>query len=304
MTNIPVTSHSKIAFPRLGDHVFRVLMIFPALLMLAVFMFYPIFETFRLSLTNSSALGATEYIGMNNYFHLFRNADFLAGLSHTVQWAFFSVIIQVPLSFFIAFACVMFKTPVIRWLRSVYYLGNVIPVAIVCMIALFILGPNTGALVTLANTLDWKWLANIDFIGNAKNAFPTLFTVATWAYIGFGIVYLMACIDQIPAELSEAAMIDGANKWQLAWHVVLPQVSYAVRIQALLAVVGSIRLFELPWLITVGGPGNSTTTLGIELYKQGFLNWQYGIGAAIGVIIFLLSLGFTVLQFSLKTDSE
>jgi len=295
-----IEKHKKNA----GDHVFRIMMILPALLMLAVFMFYPIFETFRLSLTNSSALGVSSYIGMKNYVYLLRNADFLAGLFHAFQWAFLSVVIQVPLAFFIAFACVTFKNPLVRWLRSVYYLGNVIPVAIVCMIALFILGPNSGALVTLANTLGWKWLAGIDFIGNARNAFPTLFAVATWAYIGFGIVYFMSCIDQIPAEIIEAAMIDGTNKWQLIFHVILPQAGYAIRIQALLAVVGSIRLFDLPWLITVGGPGNSTTTLGIELYKQGFINWQYGRGAAIGVIIFLLSLGFTVLQFSVKTEDD
>ncbi len=303
MKNSP-TSATNARSRRSAENAFRAFMISPALLMLGVFMFYPIFETFRLSLTNSSALAEVKYVGLSNYAYLFSNADFLAGLWHAIQWAFFSVVIQVPLAFCIAYACVSLKTPLVRWLRSVYYLGNVIPVAIVCMIALFVFGPNTGAIVTLADKLGWKWLAGIDFTGSAKHAFPTLFGVATWAYIGFGIVYLMSSIDQIPAEVTEAAMIDGANRWQMARYIVLPQAGYAVRIQALLAVVGSIRLFDLPWLITVGGPGNSTTTLGIELYKQGFLNWRYGLGAAIGVVIFLLSLGFTVLQFSVKPEND
>ena len=128
--------------------------------------------------------------------------------------------------------------------------------------------------------------------------------LATWAYLGFGIVYLMANIEQIPAELQEAAMIDGANRWQYARYVVIPQISYALRVQAILCTVGSLKLFDLPYMVTAGGPVNATVTLGITLYREGFLNWQYGKAAAIGVVIFLLSLVFTVIQFSLQRETQ
>ncbi len=284
----------------LSESLFKTVLLLPAFLILITFMYYPITETFRISLTRTSGLGPEVYIGIQNYIRLFTNEDFLAGLIHVFQWAFWSVIIQIPLAFFIAFACTIYKTKTIKSLRSIYYLGNVIPVTIISMLGLFIFMPNVGAIVTLSHKLGWKWLESIDFIGNPKMAFWTLFILATWAYIGFGIVYLMANIDQIPEELHESAIIDGVNKWQYARFIVIPQVSNAIRIQALLCTIGSIKLFELPWLVTVGGPGNATTTLGIVLYKEGFLNWQYGKGAAVGVIIFLLSLVFTIFQFSIQ----
>jgi raffinose/stachyose/melibiose transport system permease protein len=286
-----------------SEFLFKVALLLPAFLALSIFMYYPILETFRISLFRADSLGTELYIGFQNYWRLFSNDEFLAGLIHVFQWAFWSVALQIPLAFFIAFACTNYKTRLAKKLRSVYYLSNVLPSAITAMLGIFIFAPNSGVIVTLAKTFGWKWLENVDFLGNPNLAFWSLFTLATWAYIGFGIIYLMANMEQIPAEISEAAMIDGANKWQYARYIVIPQVSYALQIQAILATVGSLKLFDLPNMVTQGGPGNHTVTLGITLYREGFLNWQYGKAAAIGVIIFLLSLIFTIIQFSIKLET-
>jgi ABC-type sugar transport system permease subunit len=155
-------------------------------------------------------------------------------------------------------------------------------------------------IATLSEKFNWQWLGRIDFLGDTNIVFWSIFAVATWAYTGFGIVYLMANIEQIPMEIREAAELDGANKWQYARYIALPMVSYPIRILAIISTVGSLKLFDLPWLLTSGGPGYSTTTLVIALYKQGFVNWQYGRASAIGVIIFLLALFFAVFQFSMQ----
>jgi raffinose/stachyose/melibiose transport system permease protein len=283
---------------------FKILFLLPAFLMLGIFMYYPIMETFRYSLLRASSLGPETFIGFENYIKLFQNEEFLAGLWHVFQWAFWSVLLQIPLAFFIAFACVNYKTRLSRKLRSVYYLSNVLPSAVTAMLGTFIFAPNAGVIVTFARTIGWKWLEKIDFLGNPNLAFWSLFILATWAYIGFGIIYFMANIEQIPVELGEAAMIDGANKWQYARYIVIPQISFALRIQAILCTVGSIKLFDLPWMVLSGGPGTSTVTLGITLYREGFLNWQYGKAAAIGVIILLISLIFTITQFSLQRSQD
>jgi raffinose/stachyose/melibiose transport system permease protein len=267
-------------------------------------MYYPIIETFRYSFLRASSLGPETYIGLQNYIKLFGNEEFQAGLLHVFQWAFWSVVIQIPLAFFIAFACTNYKTRVTRKIRSIYYLSNVLPSAITAMLGTFIYAPNAGVIVTFARTIGWKWLEKIDFLGDPKLAFWSIFILATWAYMGFGIIYLMANIEQIPPELGEAAMIDGANKWQYARYIVIPQISFALRIQAILCTVGSIKLFDLPWMILQGGPGNATVTLGISLYREGFLNWQYGKAAAIGVIILLISLVFTIAQFSWQRNQN
>lgn len=279
---------------------FQAIFLLPALFFLAVFMYYPIEETFRLSLMRATGLGDEVYIGLQNYVRLWSDAEFKAGFVNVLAWAFWSVVIQIPLSFFIAYSLTLYRNPVTRPLRAVFFLANVLPSAITAMLGKFMFAPRYGVIATLSTLLGWTWLSRVDFLGDPDLAFWSVFAVATWAYIGFGIVYLMANIEQIPRDIEEAAMLDGANRWQYAWHIVIPMVSYPLRILAILATVGSLKLFDLPYLLTTGGPGYATTTLGIILYRQGFTNWQYGRAAAIGVVIFLMSLVFTVTQFSLQ----
>ncbi|MGE5548959.1 MAG: carbohydrate ABC transporter permease [Bacteroidota bacterium] len=281
--------------------VFRALFLLPAVAFLGLFMYYPIEETFRLSMMQATGLGfGDRYIGLLNYARLLASEEFRQGLVHVFAWAFWSVAIQIPLAFFIAFSLTTFRNRVASQLRAVYYLASIIPSAIVAMLGRFIFVPRHGIIASLATKLNWTWLGNIDFFGDPRLAFWSLFTIATWAYTGFNIVYLMANIEQIPVEIREAALLDGATRRQYARYVVVPMLSYPLRICAILCTVGSLKLFDLPWLLTRGGPGFATTTLAITLYKQGFVNWQYGRAAAVGVIIFLLSLIFTVAQFSLQ----
>jgi raffinose/stachyose/melibiose transport system permease protein len=283
---------------------FKIACLAPALIALGVFMYFPIIETFRISLLRTTGMGQEKYIGLQNYLKLFADEEFRLGFFHFFQWAFWSVLLQIPLAFFIAFACTNYKTRLIKGLRSVYYLSNVLPSAITAMLGIFIFAPNSGVIVTLARKLGWGWLEQIDFLGDPRLAFWSVFALATWAYLGFGIIYLMANMEQIPGEIREAALIDGAGKWQYARYIVLPQTSYALRIQAIIAIVGCLKLFDLPYMVTKGGPGNYTVTLCISLYREGFLNWQYGKAAAIGVTIFLLSLVFTIIQFSLRREED
>jgi raffinose/stachyose/melibiose transport system permease protein len=278
---------------------FILLCLLPAFLFLAVFLYYPIAETFRLAMTKSSGMGPEEYIGFDNYVKLFADEEFLAGLLHVIQWAFWSVIIQLPLAFLIAFSLTYYANKMTGPLRSIYYLSNVLPSAITAMLGRFIFTPQNGIISNFAKAVGWNWLASIDFLGNPNLAFWSVFAIATWAYTGFPIIYLMARIEQIPTEVKEAAELDGATGWRYARSIVLPDLGYPFRILAVLATVGSLKLFDLPYIMVAGGPGHATKTLGIALYLQGFVNWNYGRAAAIGVVIFVLSLGFTIAQFSL-----
>ncbi len=278
---------------------FIFLCVLPAFLFLAVFLYFPIEETFRISLTKSSGLGPETYIGIDNYAKLFANEEFLAGLSHVFSWAFWSVLIQLPLAFLVAFSLTFYANKMTGPLRAIFYLSNVLPSAITAMLGKFIFAPKYGIIASLSNALGLKWLGAIDFLGNPNLAFWSVFLIATWAYTGFPIIYLMARIEQIPKEVREAAELDGATGWRYARSIVLPDLGYPLRILAVLSTVGSLKLFDLPNMMTTGGPGNATVTLGITLYRHGFVNWNYGKAAAIGVVIFALSLAFTIAQFSL-----
>lgn len=277
---------------------FVALWLAPAVVFLVVFMYYPIIETFRLSFFKSSGFEQEVFIGLGNYAKLFADAEFLAGLEHVFTWAFWSVAIQIPLAFVIAFSLTYYANKFTGPLKAVFYLSNVLPSAITAMLGKFIFAPRFGIVASLAEQFGWKWLGSIDFLGNPNLAFWSLFFIATWAYTGFPIIYMMAEIEQMPRELREAAELDGATGWRFARSIVLPEIAYPVRILVVLATVGSLKLFDLPNMVTAGGPYNATMTLGIKLYNEGFLKWNYGRAAAVGVVIFLLSLVFTIAQFT------
>jgi len=285
---------------------FVALFIAPALVFLVVFLYYPIVETFRLSLMRSTGLGGETFIGMENYVRLAGDPEFRAGLAHVFSWAFWSVVIQLPLAFAAAFSLTFYVNKATAPLRVVYYLANILPSTITALLGIFVFSPNNGIIASLAQLFGIEWLRKVDFLGNPDIAFWTVFTVATWMYTGFPIIYLMSRIEQISKDIREAAELDGATGWRYALRIVLPNLSYPLRILAVLSVVGSLKLFDLPYLMTSGGPGIATVTLGITLYRHGFVNWQYGKATAIGVVIFLLSLGFTIAQFSWggKEDAE
>jgi ABC-type sugar transport system permease subunit len=284
----------------LNRAAFVALLLFPAVAFLLLFMYYPIEETFRLSFMKSTGLGDAMFTGLNNYIRLLHDEQFQAGLLHVFAWAFFSVVIQVPLAFLIGFYLIAYKNRVTHSLRAIYYMASILPSAVTAMIGRFVFSPKNGIVSTIASGLKMKLLMRIDFLGDPNVAFWTIFMVATWTYTGFYIVYLMARIEQIPGEIREAAELDGASGWRYAWHIVVPIVSYPLRIICVLCIVGSMKVFDLPYMITAGGPGNATVTLGIILYNDGFVNWQYGKAAAVGVVILLCSLIFTIAQFSLQ----
>jgi ABC-type sugar transport system permease subunit len=283
---------------------FVILCILPAFIFLAVFLYYPIEETFRISLTKSTGLGDEVFVGLNNYIKLFKDEEFQNGLLHVFTWAFCSVVIQLPLAFVIAFSLTFYVNKWTKPLRAIFYLSNIMPSAIMAMLGRFIFAPKSGIIASFSHTFGLKWLESIDFLGNPDIAFWSVFAIGTWAYTGFYIIYLMARIEQISREVREAAELDGATGWRYAWSIVLPDLGYPFRILAVLCTVGSLKLFDLPNMMTTGGPGHSTVTLGITLYRHGFVNWNYGLAAAIGVIIFVLSLFFTLAEFSLGRKKE
>jgi raffinose/stachyose/melibiose transport system permease protein len=134
----------------------------------------------------------------------------------------------------------------------------------------------------------------------------TLFAVVTWKYIGFGIILLLAGLQGIPAELREAAAIDGASAWQTTRRITLPLLGPTIRIWAFLSIIGSLQLFDLPYILTGGGPLNSTSTMVTYMIDHGFHRFQFGYGSAIAVVLFLISFVFSLAyqRFVLRRDTE
>jgi raffinose/stachyose/melibiose transport system permease protein len=143
------------------------------------------------------------------------------------------------------------------------------------------------------------WLASTSLV------LYTLFVVVTWQFIGFGIVLLLAGLQGIPPELREAAAIDGASPWQVTRRITLPLLGPTIRIWIFLAVIGSLQLFDIVWIMTLGGPADASQTMLTYLYFNGVERTQFGYGATISVVLFIISFVFALAyqRYALRRDT-
>lgn len=126
-----------------------------------------------------------------------------------------------------------------------------------------------------------------------------LIIAITWRWTGYNAIIVLAGLQNIPLEHFEAAKIDGANAWQQFWYITLPGLKPVLLFALVLSIIGTMQLFTEPWLITEGGPGRATTTLGVYLYRQGFRNFNFGYASAIAYVVLLLAMTFSLLQMRL-----
>lgn len=139
-------------------------------------------------------------------------------------------------------------------------------------------------------------LPRVDWLNSPVPAFILIILTVTWRWTGYNAIIILAGLQNIPLELYEAAKIDGANPWQQFWGITLPMLRPILLFALVLSVIGTLQLFTEPFLITGGGPGNATLTLGVYLYQQGFRSFNFGYASSIGYAIALLAVVFSALQ--------
>ena len=207
------------------------------------------------------------------------------------------LLIQVPAMLLLATGlAVGLNSPLLK-LKGFYRFAFFAPVVVgsVAYSAVFRLLFNTqngavnAALVGLG-------LPRIDWLNSPVPAFVLIILTVTWRYAGYNAIIILAGLQNIPLELYEAAKIDGANPWQQFWGITLPLLRPILLFALVLSVIGTLQLFTEPFLITGGGPGNATLTLGVYLYQQGFRSFNFGYASAIGYAIAILAVLFSALQ--------
>jgi raffinose/stachyose/melibiose transport system permease protein len=275
----------------------------PALVLFAGFVLLPILIAAYYSVFTWTGFGPlSDFVGLHNYRVAFGDPVFRQAIEHNVIITVLSLVIQLPLSLGLALLLNR-KFRGRSFLRLVIFAPYVLPPAITAVMWSLMLQPGgfvdqvmkaagLGGLVHL-------WLANIHIV------LYTNFVVLTWQYVGFGIVLLLAGLQGVPAELREAAAIDGATPWQTTRLVTLPLLGPTIRIWIFLTVIGSLQVFDIVWILTGGGPANASTTMSTYMIQQGFRSLEFGYGTAIAVILFVFCLVFSLLyqRFALRRDT-
>lgn len=280
------------------------LLLGPALVLFVGFVLAPIGVAAYYSLYDWQGFGSlTDFVGLGNYWDVLGGAVFQSAVQHNLVIVVLSLVVQLPISVGIALLLNR-KLRGRSALRLVVFAPYVLSEATTAVIWLLILQP--GGFVDQAlssfglHGLIRQWLAD------PKVVLLTLFVVITWKYIGFGIILLLAGLQGIPTELREAAALDGASAWQATRRVVLPLLGPTIRIWIFLSVIGSLQVFDVVWIMTLGGPANASTTMATYLIDHGFKRYEFGYGSAVAVVLFIICFAFALLyqRFALRRDTE
>ncbi|TQL48794.1 carbohydrate ABC transporter membrane protein 1 (CUT1 family) [Homoserinimonas aerilata] len=272
----------------------------PALVVFVGFVILPVILAAVYSFYNWNGLTALErFIGFDNYIRALSDPVFLKAIGNNATIAIASILIQGPLAILVA----LFLNRKMRgrtFVRAAIFVPYVLAEVIAGLSWKLLLSPRGGVNAVLENIglgdLAQPWLANPDI------ALWVMFGILTWKYVGFAILLMLAGLQGVPQELSEAASIDGASWWQTQWNITIPLLGPTIRIWVFLSIIGSLQLFDMVWVTTKGGPIGATNTMAVYMIQYG--QGQPGFGSAVAVILFLISLVIALVyqRYAMRRD--
>lgn len=257
--------------------------VLPSLLFLAIFVVYPILSAFYLSLHRYTLLEAPVWNGLTNYGLLLDDSRFFKALGNTLLFAVMTVPVGTVISLLLA---VLINVPLrgIVFFRTAYYLPVVTSFVAVSFIWLWIYEPQFGVLNRLLETLG---LPTLGWLRDPNTALLSIAILSIWKNAGYNMIIFLAGLQGIPEYLYEAAEIDGAGPVQRFWHITVPMLSPTTFFVFIVYFIGALQMFVQAWILTQGGPLDSTLTVVYLIYQNGFEFLKMGYAAAMSVILFV-----------------
>ena len=273
----------------------------PALILLSTFFFIPVLAALLMSLTDFDLyalndLSNLRFIGLQNYWQLLHEPLFWKTLGNT----FYFVALGVPLSIAASLgAALLVNSKVARFrnvFRTIYFAPVVTTLVAVAVVWRYIFHTRYGFLNYL---LDFVGIGPIDWMGDPTWAMPAIVIMAVWKNFGYNMIILLAALQSIPDDLYEAARIDGASYWQQFRHVTLPSLQPVLMLVSILTMAGYFQLFAEPYVMTEGGPLESTKSVLFYMYDEGFKWWSLGRASAVAFVLFVIIFLVTMVQLRL-----
>lgn len=285
---------------------FNVLYIAPALALIGLFVYYPLVANVGFSFFRFSAgSGDMQFVGLENFIRLFSDPVIATALGNNTLYAVVSIVFQVIGGLVVAAWLTHLLGPRMgAFLRSVYFIPAVISMTVIALLFTFVFDARGGLLNAFLELiglgeLQTAWLADVD------TAMGAVISVSQWQSIGYVCMLYVVALQQIPVELYEAASLDGAGRVRQFWHVTVPQAKEMIFVAMILTVSGAFTVFNEPYILTRGGPGNTTQVLATYMYNQGFFQNQMGYASAIATLIFVITLVLSVIQLvSFRTGKD
>ena len=284
----PASSTRIVCYP-LIPYVFLI----PACVVLATFVLYPALKAIYLSFTNFNMIRQAEFVGFANYLNVWRDPFFWAALKNTLLYMVVVVPVLVIAPIFLA-ALVNKHIPGITFIRAAIYLPVITSLVISGLIWKWVY-EEQGILnyVLLASGLTTDPVA---FLTDPANALYSVMAVTIWSGMGYYMVIYLAGLQSIPRHLYEVAEVEGVSAWQQMIHITIPLLRPSIAVVTVMSSIAAMKVFEEVYVMTQGGPMDSTKTLVYYLYESAFSEFEMGYASAIGVVLFLLTLVFSLIN--------
>ena len=304
---VPVTSlgRAPLETPTRAQAVFRkiepYLYLLPALLLVGGLLLYSVAHTLAISFTDWDLITPPRFVGLQNYVDAIRDPTFTRSFSNTLIWTGGSLLL--PVGGGLLLAVLLERIPGQRVLKTLIYLPAILSTTVIAAIWSYVY-TNNGV---LNETLRW---AGLDALARpwlvwAPTNTLAMIVAASWRALGPSMVLFLVGLQTIPPELIEAAKIDGAGERTLFWRIKLPLLRPITAIVVIMSVIGSFMTFDLVWVMTQGGPGRSSETLAVTMYRQAFIMWRMGYAGAVAVILSTIVIAFSIfyLRATLKRSA-
>ena len=278
-------SNSLLAIRERNTRRVAALFLAPVTILMVVYVFYPIVDTFITSGYQWNGISANKtFIGLQNWIKLVQDVKFWTAFKNNVIIMVLSIVIQIPLGLALA-TFLDFGGKKLTVFKVIWFIPLLMSSVAIGFLFTYALATNGGIVSTISS---WFGGGNIDLLGNPKTALLTVIAVICWQFTPFYMVYFMAAFTNIPYDVFEAARIDGATRGQYFWRIALPLLVPSMKSAAILSMVGSLKYFDLIYVMTGGGPGTSTELMATYMYKESFSNFNMGYGSAIAGGMFIL----------------
>lgn len=275
-----------------NDGLTALIFILPAVLGTLIFIVIPVFFSFSLSFVDWDLLSPMKFVGLSNFKDVLTDSTFVQVLINTFVFAIASSVFAVIIP--LVLACILnTKIRGSNFYKTAYFLPFITPMIVIAIVWQWVFDPNMGLFNQILHT-HIKWLYDVRF------AMPALIAVSVWKLIGYNMIIFLSGLSTINQEVLEAAKIDGANSWQVFKNVTVPLLSPTIFFVIVITSISSFQVFDLIYVMTQGGPDNSTMVLVYSIYKYAFEYFDVGKASAIAYILFAIIFVLVLCQWKLR----
>lgn len=276
----------------------------PALILLIGIIVVPIIMSAYYSLQDWDGMTNMQFIGLDNYIKLFTDKaiGFPKALGNAVLFALASVFVQLPLSLLLALLLAR-KRRGSKFFLSVYFIPVLLSTVVIGQLWLKIYNPEYGIINMALKTIGFDW--HISWLGDRNYVLLSAFIPILWQYTGYHMLLMYAGINSVPLEMQEAALIDGATEWQINRRIIMPMLKPVLRVCMIISVTGSLKVFDLIYVLTNGGPAHASEVPSTLLVNMLFKRNDYGTGSAIAILLIALCFIFAIiLRKAIRTEAD